>query len=51
MNLVWCITNLDKKKLKLYNFECENYIKFVSIKVKSFYFREEKKGMMKDASR
>ena len=29
---------------KLYSFGCENYIKFVSMKVKSFDFREEKKN-------
>ena len=29
---------------KLYSFGCENYIKFVSMKVKSFDFKEEKKN-------
>ena len=43
----WSLKWIDLDKKKLYSFGCENYIKFVSIEVKSFDFREEKK-MMKD---
>ena len=43
----WLLKWIDVNKKKLYSFICENFIKFVSMKVKSFDFREEKK-MMKD---
>ena len=36
------------RSIYIYSFGCENYIKFVSMEVKNFDFREEKK-MMKDA--
>ena len=34
--------NKSRLKKQLYSFGCENYIKFVSMGVKSFDFREEK---------
>ena len=40
----WLLKWIDVNKKKLYSFICENFIKFVSMKVKSFDFREEKKN-------
>ena len=43
----WLLKWIDVN-IYIYSFGCENYIKFVSMEVKIFDFREEKK-MMKDA--
>ena len=59
MNIVWfingdrqiLITQTNRSRqiyiyiyIYIYSFGCENYIKFVSMEIKSFDFREEKKN-------